>query len=58
MAESPTRLLRDLVYQQMQLAKSLRNAELYKQLKAQYSQLCADYYDEIYEQLQREDATQ
>ena len=33
------------------------DSDLYGQLKEQYSELCADYYDEVYEQ-QREAVTQ
>jgi len=57
MTDSTTKLLRDLAYEQMMLAKGL-DSDLYGQLKAQYSELCADYCDEVYEQPQREVVTQ
>jgi hypothetical protein len=49
MNESQTKLLRDLAHQQMMLAKSI-DSELYEQLKQQYSELCADYFDEVHKQ--------
>ncbi len=54
MTESPTKQLRDIAHEQMQLAKKLHSDDLYEQLKQQYSELCADYCDETKERVENE----
>lgn len=50
MTDLTTKQLRDIAYLELQIAKSLHADDLYIQIKQQYSKLCADYFDEIYEQ--------
>lgn len=48
MTDSTTKQLRDIAYLELQMAKRMRADDLYEQIKQRYSELCADYFDELH----------
>lgn len=40
--------MRDMAYKKMTISRMSTDKELYKRYKAEYSQLCADYFDAVH----------